>query len=249
MTEFFKHIIEATVDPSAAPPEVGVHWVNTTSGKEWFSVGTSTVSDWRDFDTEISSNTDVAANTAARHAESHTVASHSDTTATGAELNELTDGSTTTLHNHSSSGPEYIIKSADETVVSSATLQDDDDFSFSIAANETVIIELKLYLSTIHSSSDIKTQFTGPASPTYVIGQGQYWSATPSSANNYQWTAFSQLIDWVSSSTTGEDFMQIAMTIANGANAGTVTLQWAQRVSYAVPVTLKKGSYMKIHRQ
>ena len=34
------------------------------------------------------------------HPQSHTIASHSDTTATGAELDELTDGSTTTLHNH-----------------------------------------------------------------------------------------------------------------------------------------------------
>jgi len=34
------------------------------------------------------------------HAESHTIASHSDTTATGAELNELTGGGDTTLHDH-----------------------------------------------------------------------------------------------------------------------------------------------------
>lgn len=34
------------------------------------------------------------------HAIVHTVASHSDTTATGAELDELTDGSVTTLHSH-----------------------------------------------------------------------------------------------------------------------------------------------------
>jgi len=47
-----------------------------------------------------SSHSDVAANTAARHAESHTIASHSDTTATGAELEELTDGSVTNLHSH-----------------------------------------------------------------------------------------------------------------------------------------------------
>ncbi len=34
------------------------------------------------------------------HAESHSVASHNDTTATGAELDELTDASETTLHSH-----------------------------------------------------------------------------------------------------------------------------------------------------
>jgi len=43
---------------------------------------------------------EIVANTSARHAQSHTIASHSDTTGTGAELDELTDGSTTTLHNH-----------------------------------------------------------------------------------------------------------------------------------------------------
>ena len=38
--------------------------------------------------------------TSALHAESHTVVSHSDTTATGPELDELTNGSITTLHSH-----------------------------------------------------------------------------------------------------------------------------------------------------
>jgi len=51
----------------------------------------------------ISSNWafDHTANSDAHHSESHTIASHSDTTATGSELNELTDGSDTTLHGHS----------------------------------------------------------------------------------------------------------------------------------------------------
>ena len=39
------------------------------------------------------------------HNELHTIASHSDTSATGAELDELTDGSTTTLHNHAAATP------------------------------------------------------------------------------------------------------------------------------------------------
>ena len=52
-----------------------------------------------------SDHADVAANTAASHAESHTVASHSDTTATGAELETLTDVSNSdALHVHTASG-------------------------------------------------------------------------------------------------------------------------------------------------
>ena len=49
-----------------------------------------------------SDHADVATNTAASHAQSHTVASHSDTTGTGAELDTLTDNSiANTLHRHS----------------------------------------------------------------------------------------------------------------------------------------------------
>lgn len=41
---------------------------------------------------------------AKKHSESHNIASHSDTTATGAELEELTNGSQTTLHSHAGGG-------------------------------------------------------------------------------------------------------------------------------------------------
>ena len=103
--------------------------------------GTQTASTISDFDTEVSNNTTVAANSAASHSQvhdlagadhnaatlaqlnakvsdatlddssasrppsAHTVASHSDTTATGAELNTLTDGSNAdALHTHTGGG-------------------------------------------------------------------------------------------------------------------------------------------------
>jgi hypothetical protein len=42
----YPHIIRKDTDPTLAPPEAGIHWINTTSGTEFFSVGTSTVDDW-----------------------------------------------------------------------------------------------------------------------------------------------------------------------------------------------------------
>jgi hypothetical protein len=76
--------------------------INTTlSGVTPINVGHLTTKNY--VDTEIDS--DISTHTAlsdAHHAESHTVASHSDTTATGAELETLTDNSfADTLHRHS----------------------------------------------------------------------------------------------------------------------------------------------------
>ena len=41
------HVFRKTVDPSAAPTDVGQHWINQTSGSHWISVGTSAVGDWK----------------------------------------------------------------------------------------------------------------------------------------------------------------------------------------------------------
>lgn len=41
------HVIRATVDPSAAPTDVGAHWINTSSGAHWLANGTSAVGDWQ----------------------------------------------------------------------------------------------------------------------------------------------------------------------------------------------------------
>lgn len=40
------HLIKKTTDPTSAPPEAGIHWVNISNGSEWFSVGSSSVADW-----------------------------------------------------------------------------------------------------------------------------------------------------------------------------------------------------------
>lgn len=40
------HVFRKTSNPSAAPTDVGQHWINTTTGVQWLSVGTSSVDDW-----------------------------------------------------------------------------------------------------------------------------------------------------------------------------------------------------------
>ena len=55
------------------------------------------------------------------HAEAHTVVSHSDTTATGAELDTLTDGSTTALHVHAARKLDDLATPDDNTDLDSST--------------------------------------------------------------------------------------------------------------------------------
>lgn len=65
------------------------------------ALGTGIASDLSDI---TSSGANIEDAVTKKHAEAHTIASHSDTTATGAELETLTDGSETTLHSHAGGG-------------------------------------------------------------------------------------------------------------------------------------------------
>ncbi len=78
-------------------------------------------------DTGTITHADLASVTADQHhTQSHTIVSHSDTTGTGAELNELTDASETTLHSHAKIVTELVAsdnleQSADTEQTSTST--------------------------------------------------------------------------------------------------------------------------------
>ena len=40
------HVIRKSSNPSSAPAEAGMHWINILTNEEFFSVGTSSIDDW-----------------------------------------------------------------------------------------------------------------------------------------------------------------------------------------------------------
>lgn len=107
----------------------------------------------------------VTLNTSLAHAESHTVASHSDTTGTGAELDELTDGSTTTLHSHAGGGSSEWTKTGSvvypndvTTMVSGSHLLMDGDISGSNILGSSIVSG-----STIYSTTQLKCKSNNPS--------------------------------------------------------------------------------------
>lgn len=56
------HSMECTVDPNITPTAIGQHWTNTTTGEIWFSVGTSSVGDWKKIDGDTDEKVGVSSN-------------------------------------------------------------------------------------------------------------------------------------------------------------------------------------------
>ena len=131
-------------------------------------------------------------------------------------------------------------KSADQSVTSSTTLVNDTHLKFAVAANETYIFQLWLFVYAADGTPDIKVTCTGPSGSTVL------WSSSQVIFN----AAGSTTLTSVNTSGVSADLfvdannraIQLYGTIANGATAGDLQFQWAQNTSSANSTTVKAGS-------
>lgn len=113
-----------------------------------------------------------------------------------------------------------IVKSADEAVTSSTTLQNDDDFSFTVAANTSYVVEGVLIVDG-SSSGDFKAAWSIP-SGNYMISFVHQSSSTPGSI----YEADQDQAEIISLLGVGTyEVLRIFCGLVIGGSGGTATLQ------------------------
>jgi hypothetical protein len=140
---------------------------------------------------------------------------------------------------------QFAIKGSDETVTNSSTLQNDNDLSFSIGANETweVIAQLDADNGS-NNSSKMKVSLTIPSGSVHVFAwvadgdgdddDGDWISSSGSSAGNFELNG---------SDEKGPVLLQ--GLVIGGSTGGTVHIQWAPDTSSNSSVTVHTNSYLK----
>lgn len=146
-----------------------------------------------------------------------------------------------------------VYKTADESVSGSPggdTLQDDDHLYFNVGAGEVWQFEAALFVFSSGNTPDIKISLDGPASPDYLRahvsaydheGVGSRDLDDPGILADYSEDAS---MDWGTAPDSNGTILYIRGVLENGVNAGTFTVQWAQRVASVTATTVKRGSYM-----
>ena len=129
-----------------------------------------------------------------------------------------------------------IFKASDESVTSSTALQDDDDFSFAIGANEQWIGSFMLII-TSSNSGGFKMDFTVPSGATGSMRGGTNPVFAP--------TAIGTPAGGTNAISSAADFTFI---INNGSTAGTVQLRWSQFTSNATATVIKAGTVLQAIR-
>lgn len=131
------------------------------------------------------------------------------------------------------------VKTSDETVNNSSTLQDDDELFWSAAANAIYIVTGDIVINS-GTTPDIKVAWTVPSGTTI---DGMYiWNRVPKIAEFDESTTVN-----FDTSTTDSNLL-FTMTVVTSSSAGDVHLQWAQNTMDASDTIVRKGSGFTITR-
>lgn len=130
-----------------------------------------------------------------------------------------------------------VIKSVDESLTNNATLQNDDELSFTVGANEEWAFRFVLQANSA-TQPDFQFAVGAPGGATCSVGVVDGEGAVTN--GNLGCGVSSGSI----AGNGANDVYEVVGTVRNGPTAGAVTLQWAQNASNANTTTVYAGSYL-----
>lgn len=130
-------------------------------------------------------------------------------------------------------------KAANQIVNNSDALENDDDFSFAVAANEVWIVEIHAYV-TIFATSDFKCTFTLPAGASMLL-MGQV-SGSAAVVDAKQGTTPGTAVAFLVAANAQQLHIWAALVMAG--TAGTAQFQWAQNEAIAENTLLFENSML-----
>ena len=147
----------------------------------------------------------------------------------------------------------FIRKTADESVASSTTLQNDDHFTFTLAATATYWIQGMLMLDA-GQTGDFKSDWTGPAGTVVSIAWLGDSIGTAGGSNEISHALQNALTDVVAfggAQSGGGTIrpIQFQGTIRTTGTSGTLQWRFAQNSSTVTPTIIKANSAMELHRR
>lgn len=141
-------------------------------------------------------------------------------------------------------GALTVVKSADESVTSSTSPQDDDELKFTIGANETWKFEFVVFWWAANSTPDLKVKLNGPASFSNLRAHCSFWNVDAQTTSVGAWLTDYTMTASTNHAAAPDTLLIIRGSVVNGATAGTFVFQWAQMTSSATATTVRKGSYL-----
>lgn len=146
--------------------------------------------------------------------------------------------------------PLVAVKTADETVNNSSTLQDDNELFVAVRANNTYIVETGLIYSS-GATPLIKVGFDFPSGATFVWTMdslhNSITAATRGDIERFVQSGSTQSFGVSGAGTKVDATPSGLLTV--GSTGGNFTVQWAQQTANASNTVMYAGSWIKLTRK
>lgn len=143
-----------------------------------------------------------------------------------------------------------VVKTSDESVTSSTTLQDDDELLFAVGANEEWVVEFFLRCDGA-TGGDFKATVSAPSGSTGwagVVGPGTTATTFENATANNQLQNIGAAPPVGMLGTGNSVLVLVSAYIAVGGTSGNVVLQWAQQASSGTATRVLIGSHLTAHK-
>lgn len=143
---------------------------------------------------------------------------------------------------------QVVIKSADESVTSSTTVQDDNHLFMTLNANTNYWVDGSL-ITDGAVGGDFKMQFVVPSGTIRWLANGPVSAATATVTDvdrNYKVGSTTTVMGTIASGTNS--VILLAGIVRTGASGGTFKIQWAQGTSSATATRVRANSVLRCVR-
>ncbi len=142
----------------------------------------------------------------------------------------------------------YKYKTADESVTSSATIQDDDHLSFNVNAGETWELSGELQADNVSNNVDIKLAFQLPTNAFMRIYTTGIQDAGGNAIQGNGLISTSNATKTIQINGGVSTLITFRGIFVTASNAGSVKFRWAQGTANTSTTTVRSYSYMKLIR-
>lgn len=222
--------------------DYNVSWQSDLTGGGGASVAwgaiTGTLSDQGDL------NTSLAGKAASSH--NHNASDLNAGTVAAARLGSGTADVNNFLRGDSTYGKTWnaVTKTSDTTRTSTTAISNDPDLVLSVSASKTYIIRIGVFYSVVTNAHGFRWRLVGPASPTLIRFSLNHTNPD-SGFTGITGSAFDAADIQGGIVSAGEGFLFYEIGLQNGANAGTISISWAQGTSSGNATILRGGSYIE----
>lgn len=142
------------------------------------------------------------------------------------------------------SGTTYNLIQAADLVRTNNTLTN-TDLSVSLNANQSAFGRIYAMIDLFGSTSGSKYFLSVPAGTTYYQARYEFWDQLTPQIDFMSFATVTGYVPLVSSS--GQQYtLSVVFSLQTGATAGTLVFQFAQNLTNATPITLRKGAFMNV---